>query len=88
VLIITIKENVEQLLREDEKCRNDDMYLNLKYWKKFNNLELDLSIFEKLTKTESIRRSRQNIQNDEDKFPPTDPIVRAYREKNRGKSYK
>ena len=88
VINITIKNNVEKLLSEDKKCRNDDMYLNLKYWQKFNNLNVDLSIFDKLTSSETIRRSRQNLQNDEDKFPPTDPIVRAYREKNRGKPYK
>jgi len=83
----TIKDNVEQLLREDEICRNEDLYLILKYWQKFDNLKVDLSIFDKLTNAESIRRSRQAIQNDDEVYPPTDPIIRAYREKKRGKPY-
>lgn len=78
---MTIKDNVEQLLASDEKCRNQDLYLVLKYWQKYNGLKVDLSIFDSLTSSESIRRSRQQIQNDENKYPPTDPIVKAYRER-------
>ena len=60
------------------------MYLILKYWQTYDNLQVDLSIFDQLTNSESIRRSRQNIQNDDS---PTDPVVRAYRERMRGKPY-
>lgn len=87
MIIITIKDNVEQLLRDDERCRNIDLYLILKYWQTYDNLQVDLSIFDQLTNSESIRRSRQNIQNDDELFPPTDPVVRAYRERMRGKPY-
>jgi len=81
VIYITIKDNVVLLLNEDERCRNDDTYLILRYWQRFDYLQVDLSVFDSLTKAESIRRSRQNIQNDDGLFPPTDPIVRAYRER-------
>ena len=84
---ITIKDNVEQLLSEDEKCRNIDLYLILKYWQKYDNLQVDLSIFDKLTNSETIRRSRQNIQNEDELYIPTDPVIRAYRERMRGKLY-
>ena len=78
---MTIKENVEQLLKEDENCRNEDLYLILKYWQKHDNLQVDLSIFDQLTNSESIRRSRQKLQHDDKLYPPTDPVIRAYREK-------
>lgn len=63
------------------------MYLILKYWQTYDNLQVDLSIFDQLTNSESIRRSRQNIQNDDELYSPTDPVVRAYRERMRGKPY-
>ena len=85
---MTIKDNVEQLLSEDERCRNIDLYLILKYWQTYDNLRVDLSIFDQLTNSESIRRSRQNIQNDDELYPPTDPVVRAKREEKKKKKEK
>lgn len=81
MLKLTIKDNVEILLREDERCRNEDLYLILKYWQRFDNLEVDPNIFQRLTNTESIRRSRTIIQNDDGLYLPSDPVIRAYRER-------
>ena len=86
-LSMTIKDNVERLLANDEKCRNEDLYLILKFWQQYDGLKVDLSIFDSLTSSESIRRARQQIQNDDEKYPPTDPVVRAYRERKRGQPY-
>ena len=74
-----IKDNVRQLLSEDEQCRNNDLYLILSYWNQFDGLEIDLGIFDELTNAETIRRSRQTIQNNDGEYPPTDPNVRAKR---------
>lgn len=76
---ITIKENVEALLRDDERCRNDDLYLILKYWTVYDGVQVDLNMVGDLTHTESIRRDRQKIQNEDKKYPPTDPEVREKR---------
>lgn len=80
---MTIKDNVERLLDENEKCRNDDLYLILKYWQQHDGLQVDLSIFDKLTNSESIRRSRQQIQNEDGKYPPTDINVRTHRNRSK-----
>ena len=84
---ITIKDNVKQLLSEDERCRNDDIYLILKYWQTYDSLQVDLSIFDQLTHTETIRRDRASIQNDDGLYPPTDPDVRKKREEKKKKSF-
>lgn len=83
----TMKSIVFKLLSEDENCRNDDTWLQYRICKDV----LKLPIFQKMEfeemaaipKFETIRRVRQEIQNTEKRFPPTDPEVVEQREKNR-----
>lgn len=79
---MTVKENVYHLLKTDDECRNHDLYLILKYWKEYEGLNVDPGIYENLTSPETIRRNRQKIQNEENKYKPTDMEIREYREKH------
>ena len=58
---ITIKDNIKVLLAEDERCRNDDLYLILKYWTTYNGVNANLEIVGELAHTETIRRYRQKF---------------------------
>jgi len=69
---MNIKQKVEWLLAHCEDCRNDDLHLVQHYWSKFGK-----------TNTESIRRSRARIQNDEEMYPPTDPFVKTIRDRKK-----
>ena len=81
--------NVRRLMREDERCRNNDNWLVLRYWLKCNlglqvrqfvhsNQSICLFDYKALTGAESITRARRKIQADGG-FPPTDPEVAARR---------
>ncbi|MFX0102480.1 MAG: hypothetical protein ACFFCS_23135 [Candidatus Hodarchaeota archaeon] len=81
--MVSVREQVEMLLEEDEKCRNVDLYLILKFWNRFHGFPVDLSIFDGvpneeaeklLTNAETIRRARQKI-NEEGRFEATDPDI-------------
>ena len=72
---ITIKDNIKVLLAEDERCRNDDLYLILKYWTTYNGVNANLEIVGELAHTETIRRYRQKIQHEEGNYLPTEPEV-------------
>lgn len=74
---MTIKENVEMILRKDVKSRGCDKRLIMLYWKDVD--EVDFLNFEeefisKSTSSESIRRVRQLIQ-EEGRYLPSDEIV-------------
>jgi len=83
----TIKQMVIKVLQESEETRNDDRLLYLKVLEMMNLIEphgeiferggyiIDLNNIDKMPSFESIRRRRQEIQNDEHRFLPTEPEV-------------
>ena len=75
---------VESCLSEDFRSRNNDLWLLLKAWEKQGiAVMIDWERFQELFSFETIRRTRQEIQNTEGRFLPTDPdvlIKRKYRE--------
>jgi len=73
----TIRDNVRKILSQHEQARNDDIFLILTYWKEINKAPINIEAIlrTELTHTESIRRARQKIQNEEGLFPPTDSEV-------------
>ena len=76
----TVKERVEYILRKYPNARNSDLYLTIIYLRKFTELGKYIKYipYEVIKKYdgifESIRRSRQKLQ-EEGKYPPTDPEV-------------
>jgi len=76
----TVKERVEYLLERYPNARNSDLYLIILYLRKFTELGKYIKYipYEVIKKydgiMESIRRSRQKIQ-EEGRFLPTDPDV-------------
>jgi hypothetical protein len=82
----TIRDNVEEILRDYPYTRNSDKKLIIKYWEIVDKISMN-SIDEflhgfmvKATNPESIRRARQLIQ-EEGKYLPTDPTVLERRRK-------
>lgn len=76
------KDLVEQCLSEDERCRNDDLWLILNIWKSKQQIRLFIP-YDKLNtmiSPETIRRVRQKIQS-EGRFLPTDEKVINRRKK-------
>jgi hypothetical protein len=73
-----VKENLLTLLEEHPDTRNDDRLLMLKYWERFDGVDLTGSFQDQftsgITNPESIRRGRQSIQN-AGLFLPTDEEV-------------
>ena len=80
----TTKERVRLLLEKYPICRNDDRFLIMYYWKKFNMYPFFISPTHVafLDSPETIRRVRQKIQA-EGEFPPTNPKVKVKRELRR-----
>lgn len=62
---------VNEELRQDERCRNDDLYLLWKVWRKFSPVYIPFDDFSKIPPAESITRVRRKIQNTERRYPPT-----------------
>lgn len=77
----TIRKGVMRLMRNDERCRNDDKWLIFRYIKDIQNIKIFMPFaqFENMVSFESVRRIRQTIQNTEGKLLPTDPEVRIAR---------
>ena len=80
VRLRSVKERVEKLLEMYPDARNSDLYLTILYLRKFTELGRYISYipYEVLRKYEglfeTIRRTRQKIQ-EEGRFLPTDPSV-------------
>ncbi len=72
-----VKWLVEQILATDEQARNSDKYLIWKIMSRFT--EIPFEVFLNMPSMESIRRTRQIIQNKEGRYPPTDSEVMAKR---------
>lgn len=66
-----------ELLEKEPRCRNDDLWLVLQVWQKKQQIKLFIPYDEiqYMINPETIRRVRQEIQNDEGLFLPTDPQV-------------
>jgi hypothetical protein len=83
------KERVGYLLSQHEKARNSDSWLICKYWATFYPQKITrdekgramiyLDEMVDVQSSESIRRTRQKIQNEEKMWMPTDPEVRKQR---------
>lgn len=83
------KERVAYILQNYETARNSDSWLICKYWSVFSPEKIQrdhngramiyLEDITKMQSLESIRRSRQIIQNKDKDWPPTDPEVRKQR---------
>lgn len=71
------KKLVEQVLVEDSRARNSDLWLILAIWQRKQNINIlvDYNDVPKMISPESIRRCRQTIQNTEGRLLPTDPLI-------------
>ena len=82
----TVKERVEYILEKYPNARNSDLYLTILYLRKFTELGRYIKYipYEVIKKYdgifETIRRTRQKIQ-EEGKYLPTDPNVLRKRRK-------
>jgi len=76
-----VSEIVENLLKTNERCRNDDKYLTYLVMREFTNIFIPFEDFNKMPAFETIKRVRAKIQNTEGLYPPTDPEVLAKRQK-------
>lgn len=68
---------VRELLEEDTRCRNDDLWLILRIWQKKQFIKLFVP-FEELRRMivpETITRVRRQIQNTYGQLLPTDPQI-------------
>ena len=73
---------VKEILKEDARTRNSDLWLCLQVWIKKQNIKLLIppeQIKEMIT-PETITRARRVIQNDDNDFLPTDPQVMIRRQ--------
>jgi hypothetical protein len=77
-----IKRNVLELLEQWEEARNDDKFLMLKYWQRYDGINTSIgfgpSFLRRATTPETITRARRTIQAT-GLFEPTDPEVRRKR---------
>jgi len=79
-----VKKLVREMLKEDMRTRNSDLWLCLQIWIKKQNIKLLIppnQIKEMIT-PETITRCRREITNDPDnpQFLPTDPQVLIHRQ--------
>lgn len=64
-----VKEVVEQLLKEDPRCRNDDKWLIIQTLKKLGfNFWIDYRDLKDIPAFESITRCKRTIQHQENKY--------------------
>ncbi len=87
---VKLRDMVEDRLKNLEETRNSDIKLTIAIWiKYYPDYVLDTSQGEKsgifldalfiLPREDNIKRIRAKVQNEEKKYLPTDPIVRAKR---------
>lgn len=79
---VQTKKMVYDLLQDDERCRNSDLWLILQIWmqKQHIDLKIPYSELSRMVTPESITRARREIQNSQCKFLPTDPSVLVHRQ--------
>jgi len=66
--ITKIKDIVEDLLKIDLRCRNDDKWLVYQVTRKFTKIFIPFEDFKKIPAFETITRCRRFIQNTEGKY--------------------
>ena len=72
---------VEQILREDQRARDDDLWLTYRVYQKLTRVFIPFEDFARLPRPETISRARRKIQNDKGLYPPS-PEARNRRRKN------
>ena len=77
--IMKVSEMVEEILKEDERSRNDDTWLIYKVCRKITNIFIPYEDFKKLPAFETITRVRRKFQNKDNKYLPTSKDVRFKR---------
>ena len=70
---------VLQLLKDDERCRNDDKWITYKVMRRITNIYIPFEDFSKIPAFETVSRVRRKIQNSKGLFLPTDEGVIAKR---------
>lgn len=76
----TIKFGIINLMKSDERCRNDDKWLLYRYGRDVVKMDWnDFDDWSRMPSIESVRRIRQMIQNTAGLFLPTDPKARESR---------
>jgi hypothetical protein len=77
-----IKKNVFELLKNDERTRNDDRWLIYRYIRDIQkiNIFIPFEDFKRMIPFESVSRCRRHIQNNDKVFLPTDQKVREHRQ--------
>lgn len=79
------KEIVEKILKDYPRARNDDLFLMLMVWQQAQQIRVFLPFdrFKEMYKPSSISRARRVIQNNEQKYLPTDQIIAKRRNKQK-----
>lgn len=72
----TVEDRVIYILERYPEARNDDLYLIILYWRYFDELGkyirfVPYEVIKKATRPETIRRTRQYVQNTLGLYPPT-----------------
>lgn len=73
--IVKVSETVLRLLKEDERCRNDDKWLTYRVMREFTKIYIPFEDFAKIPAFETIKRVRAKIQNKDRLYQPTDSDV-------------
>jgi len=64
-----IKNIVEELMRDDPRCRRDDTWLMIQVFRKLGaHFYIDYSDLKNLPAIETITKARRKIQNEENKY--------------------
>jgi len=80
--IETLKNLVENILKKDERARNDDLWLYLQVLiSQGHKIYINFDELESMPKPESVSRIRRQIQNNENKFTP-DEYTQRKRQRN------
>ncbi len=81
----SVEDRVKFILERHPEARNDDLYLIILYWRYFDELGryirfVPYEIIRKATRPETIRRTRQYVQNTLGLYPPTrESVIRKRR---------
>ena len=75
----TVNGLILELLKEDERCRNDDKWLTYRVMRHFTRIFIPFEDFQKIPAFETIKRCRANIQNKSHLFLPTSEKIRRRR---------
>lgn len=77
--ITTTMERVENILKTDQRSRNDDKWLIYKVVREITKIYIPFEDFTKIPSFETITRARRFIQKEDKTLWPTDPKVKERR---------